>query len=96
MGFFNKTHKKLALYNSYLEIQQANEQTEFDLERASNKGDKKSLKKAMKEHGNIEYALLYKNTPEFKKKNKKYIKKWDYTFTGIISFYVSKNIYLAK
>ena len=71
MGFFNKTHKKLAQYNSYSQLQQAYEQTEFDLERASYNGDKKALRKAMKEHGNIEYALLYKNTPEFKKKNKK-------------------------
>ena len=71
MGFYNKSHKKLAQYNSYLELQQAYEQTEFDLERASYNGDKKALKKAMKEHGNIEYAILYKNTPEFKKKNKK-------------------------
>ena len=32
MGFFNKTHKKLAEYNSYSQLQQAYEQTEFDLE----------------------------------------------------------------
>lgn len=71
MGFFNRTHKKIACYNTKSELARAYEQSELDLERASYSGDMKQLKKAMKEHGEIEYALLYKNTPEYKSKHKR-------------------------
>ena len=40
--------------------------SEEDLRNASIKGDKKALKRAMKTHGNYEYAMLYRNTPEYK------------------------------
>ncbi len=41
---------------------------EDNLKKASLTGDEKWLKKAMKQHGDFEYAMLYQNTPEFKKK----------------------------
>lgn len=43
--------------------------SDFELERASYNGDKKALKQAMKKHQKYEYALLYRNTPQFKKKH---------------------------
>lgn len=69
MGFFKLKHKLLAKKpTSYL--QQQYSKSEQNLVRASSTGDEKLIKKAMKEHGNYEYALLYKNTPEFKNKIK--------------------------
>lgn len=56
---------------SIQELQRGYERADFALERASYNGDKKGLKQAMKEHRKYEYALLYRNTPEFKRKRKK-------------------------
>ncbi len=56
---------------SIQELQRGYERADFALERASYNGDKKGLKEAMKEHRKYEYALLYRNTPEFKRKRKK-------------------------
>ncbi len=56
---------------SIQELQRGYERADFALERASYNGDKKGLKEAMKEHQKYEYALLYRNTPEFKRKRKK-------------------------
>lgn len=44
--------------------------SDFELERASYNGKYKDLKKAMKEHNQYERALLYRNTPKFKKRCK--------------------------
>ena len=70
MAFFTMKHKKMAKKCSLRELQAGYERSEFNLERASYNGDIKELKKAMKDHGNFEYALLYRNTPKFKKKRK--------------------------
>lgn len=43
--------------------------SESALRYASYSGNQKELKKAMKVYGDFEYALLYKNTPEYNKKN---------------------------
>ncbi len=56
---------------SIQKLQRGYERADFALERASYNGDKKGLKEAMKEHRKYEYALLYRNTPEFKRKRKK-------------------------
>lgn len=70
MAFFTMKHKKMAKKCSLRELQAGYERSEFNLERASYNGNIKELKRAMKDHGNFEYALLYRNTPTFKKKRK--------------------------
>ena len=45
--------------------------SECALNDAAYEGDTKQLKKAMKQHGTYEYALLYQNTPKFFEKMRK-------------------------
>lgn len=71
MGFFTSKQKRMARKCSFGELQQGYEQADLRLERASYSGDVKELDKAMKEHQKFEYALLYRNTPEYKKKFKR-------------------------
>lgn len=70
MAFFTRTHKRMAKKNSHSDLVQAYEQSERELINVARSGDEKALKKAMKEHGNYEYALLYKQTPQYRKKMK--------------------------
>ena len=70
MGFFTSKHKKLAHSKSFKELQEGYHYSECALRSASYKGDQKVLKKAMKIHGDYEYAMLYKNTPEYNKKSR--------------------------
>lgn len=71
MGFFTGKQKKMAKNCSFYELQRGYENADLALERASYSGNQKELKNAMKEHRKYEYALLYRNTPEFKKKFRK-------------------------
>lgn len=71
MGFFTMKQKRMAKKCSVRDLQIGYQNSDFALERASYAGDKKGLKEAMKEHRKYEYALLYRNTPEFKKKRRK-------------------------
>ena len=71
MGFFTGKQKRMAKKCSLRELQAGYERSDFALERASYNGDKKGLKQAMKEHHKYENALLYRNTPQFKRKRKK-------------------------
>ena len=71
MGFFTMKQKRMAKKCSDRDLQIGYQNSDFALERASYAGDKKALKEAMKEHRKYEYALLYRNTPEFKKKRRK-------------------------
>ena len=80
MAFFTNKHKKLAVKTSRQALQQSYAESEEKLRRASKSGNEKALKQAMKEHGNIEYALLYQSTPEFKEKRKKYLQKNEFRF----------------
>lgn len=66
MSFFNRRQKKLALACKYNQLQEAYHESEKDLRMASRSGNEKLLRKAMKQHGDFEYALLFKNTPEYK------------------------------
>ena len=68
MSFFNIKQKKLALSCDKQSLERAYYCSEDNLKKASLTGDEKWLKKAMKQHGDFEYAMLYQNTPEFKKK----------------------------
>ena len=70
MGFFNRKQKKLALMTAKDDLEKAYHISEQNLQKASRSGDEKWLKTAMKQHGNFEYAMLYKNTPEYRKKKK--------------------------
>lgn len=67
MGFFKREHKKLARA-SYRDLQESYHITEENLRVAVKSGNEKEMKRAMKEHQQIEYALLYKNSSEYKKK----------------------------
>ena len=71
MGFFTLRHKRLARKYSVGELKSGCSDSESALRMASYSGDKKALKRAMKVHGNFEYALLYKNTPEYNKRRKR-------------------------
>lgn len=75
MGFFNRTHKKLAKSNSK-DLQYLYNITELGLKNAAAAGNEKTIREAMQKHQIVEYALLYKNTPEYKNKfYKKYRRK---------------------
>ena len=67
MSFFNQKQKELALASSPGILRSGYELSEFALMKAALHGDETELKKAMKEHGDFEYALLFQQTPEFKK-----------------------------
>ena len=71
MSFFTPKQKQMANKCSFYELNRRYQDADLALERASYSGNKKELKRAMKEHQKYEYALLYRNTPEFKKKHKK-------------------------
>lgn len=68
MGFFTGKQKQMAKKCSFYDLQRGYQSADLALERASYSGDKKELKRAMKEHQKYEYALLYRNTPEYKNK----------------------------
>ncbi len=70
MAFFKKKHKKLALSSSKEQLEKAYHKSEAKLKIASKTGNEKLLSSVMQEHGCYEYALLYKNTPEYKSKNR--------------------------
>lgn len=71
MGFFTASQKKMAKKCSVQDLVAGFQNSDIDLEIASHRGNSKDLKKAMKEHTNFERALLYRNTPKFKKKAKR-------------------------
>ena len=68
MSFFSFKEKRLALKTSTSNLQQAYSLSEARLRDAAKTGDSRQLKEAMAEHGLYEYALLYKSTPEYKRK----------------------------
>jgi hypothetical protein len=70
VGFFTAKQKRLARNCSFKELENGYRDSESALRMAAYKGDQKMLKQAMKVHGNYEYALLYKNTPEYNKRRK--------------------------
>ena len=71
MGFFSKKQKDFSCKNAYYDILKGYKESEKKLERASEMGDNKALKVAMEEHQCYEYALLYRNTPEYKRRKKR-------------------------
>lgn len=70
MGFFSRRQKRLARKYTAGELKSCYHYSENELGEAAENGDKKALKRAMKVHGNVEYAMFYKNTPEYKNRRK--------------------------
>ena len=70
MAFFKKEHKKMAECSTKT-LQECYRHTEIGLQNATASGDEKAIRTAMKRHQLVEYALLYKNTPEYKNKRRK-------------------------
>lgn len=70
MSFFKRRDKKLAMTSSVV-LRDCYKNTETGLKKAVASGDEKAMKQAMRKHRDVEYAMLYQNTPEFKKKKKK-------------------------
>ncbi len=68
MGFFTAKQKRMARKYSVRQLENGYLDTDHELRMASYEGNVKALKKVMKEHGDYEYALLYKNTPKYNKK----------------------------
>lgn len=71
MGFFNKRQKEMAKNTNPYSLLKKYETSENKLLIASQSGDEKEIKKVMKEHHDLEYAMLYSNTPEYKRIMKK-------------------------
>lgn len=71
MSFFKREQKRLALRNSKSNLENLYHKSELKLRRVSKTGNESELKKAMKEHGKYEYALLYQNTPEYRNKRRR-------------------------
>ena len=67
---FSRKEKKVA-NGTYKSLVDEYAKTEIDLKRACRIGDKKAMDAAMANHKTIEYALLYRETPEFRKKRSK-------------------------
>ncbi len=61
MGFFTLKHKRIAKKMSRADLMDAYYDSEMALNSAAYDGNEKALKKAMKEHGKYEYAMLYQN-----------------------------------
>lgn len=70
MGFFSRRQKRLAQKYTVSELRDGYHYSEDALREAAQSGDKRALRRAMKVHGNFEYALLYRNTPEYSKRRK--------------------------
>lgn len=63
--FFTKKQKEMALTKGYL-LKREYEISEKDLVEVAKTGNEKCLEKAMSIHHDIEYAMLYTYTPEYK------------------------------
>lgn len=64
--FFSDYQKYLALETKKSELKKLYKKSERDLKEVAKSGNEVNLAKVMKKHGNIEYAMLYQKTPEFK------------------------------
>ncbi len=69
MAFFTASQKRLARQPTE-RLNREYKFTELKLRQAAASGNEKELKKRMGEHRQIEYALLYKETPKFKRGEK--------------------------
>ena len=75
MAFYSRKQKQLAKNTSAWDLKSVYRETEKDLEYYAQKGDMKKLKETMKKHKDYEYASLYKESMQYRKKVLKDIKK---------------------
>lgn len=68
--FFTNKQKSLAFNLKKGELKKRYKKSERDLKITAKSGNEEELAKVMKRHGNYEYAMLFQNTPEFKKRRK--------------------------
>ncbi len=71
MGFFSRKQKAFAKCCTSEELKRFYVASESRLKDAAQQGNEKALKKEMSLHKDIEYSMLYSNTPEFKKRKRK-------------------------
>ena len=69
--FFELKHKHLAFSKTAHQLNQAYKKSERALKKSACGGDERELSNVMKQHHDIEYALLFQKTPEFKQKGVK-------------------------
>lgn len=72
---FTRKQKMLAKKYSFSDLANMYKGSEKYLQYCAHKGDKKGLEDTMKLHQNYEYALLYKNTPEYRSSLKNKIRR---------------------
>lgn len=65
--FFTKKQKELALSTTKSDLCSLYEDSEYKLKTISFYGNEEHLKTAMKQHREYEYAMLYQNTPAFRR-----------------------------
>lgn len=63
--FFTKSQKQLALKKGYF-LEREYELSERDLIKVARTGNERELKKCMENHHEIEYAMLFTYTPEYR------------------------------
>lgn len=64
--FFIDYQKNLAYNLKKSELRKKYKASEKELKQVAKTGNEVSLIKAMKKHGNFEYAMLFQKTPEFR------------------------------
>lgn len=69
-SFFSGKQKVMAMNMSANELKKGYKKSEQMLRNVAKTGDEKALAEVMREHSNYEYALLYRNTPNFKKRRR--------------------------
>ena len=72
---YSQRAKRFALQNDECVLKKAYKESEKRLNSCARKGSYKELSSAMKMHQDFEYALLYRQSPEFKHKVAKRRKK---------------------
>lgn len=72
MSFFKREHKKLASC-SYGVLNKCYHVSERNLKFAVASGDENKMRDAMSRHQLFEYAMLYRNSPEFKQQQNQLI-----------------------
>ena len=67
MSFFTNKQKRWALTTSKSDLENCYRLSEENLKEVAKCGNERQLRKAMQAHGDFEYAMLYQQTPEYKK-----------------------------
>ncbi len=68
VGFFSENQRKMAYKYTAGQLKKMYKLSEKDLKIVAEKGNEKYLEKVMERHRDVEYAMLFQKTPEFKKR----------------------------